>query len=382
MQPNSLDKASYRAQFPHIQEGVTHLNHAGVSPVAQRVVNKVTDLLAGFSRDPAGLLSIVWSAIGECRARLALLMGVPVEHLAFTKNTAHGISIVADNLDWREGDEVIFADCEYPSNTYPWFAQKDRGVSVKIVPTQPDGTVLLEDYEKAFSARTRLVAVSWVQFTTGFRSDLPALIELAHRRGVLVLVDVIQGLGALPLDLTELGADFAAVGSQKWLMGLTGVGGLYVKPDALEHLRLGNMGAGSVKDVMAFSPLGFDPKPTAQRYEEGTPNVPGLVALEATLSLLQEIDAVVIEQEILSVTRHAMEGLKERGYVLLSPEEDAKRAGIVMFRHPTLPNEPIMKALADARINVVTRGGRVRFAPHFYNTNEDIDHALSVLPTG
>jgi cysteine desulfurase/selenocysteine lyase len=375
-----MNVQTFRAEFPHIEAGFVHLNHAGVSPVSDRVVSAVTEFLAFQSRDPVAATMNAWGEIGTYRGRLATLLGVNPANLAFTKNTAHGVSIVADGFKWQPGDEVVFADCEYPANSYPWLAQQDRGVVCKIVRTDSDGTIPLERYRAAMSSRTKLLAVSWVQFSTGFRNDLKALTDLAHEFGAKILVDVIQGLGALPINLEQIDVDYAATGSQKWLIGPLGVGGLYIKPDALEELRLVNMGAGSVNNVVAFDTLTLDPKPTAQRYEEGTPNIMGIIGLSSAISLLLDAGVENIEKSIESVTSYAMLRLEDKGYNILSPRPWPIRAGIVLFQHPKFANDEIMSALADAKVNVVARGGKVRFAPHFYNTTEDIDHAIDALP--
>jgi len=375
-----MDVQKYRDELPHIAEGFVHLNHAGVSPVSQRVVDAITEFVVAQSRDSVAATTKAWAGIAECHAALANLLGVSPENVALTKNTSHGVSIIADGYKWQPGDEVVFADCEYPANSYPWLAQQDRGVVCKIVKTADDGTVPIERYREAMSSRTKVVAVSWVQFSTGFRNDLKALADLAHEFGARILVDVIQGLGALPIDLTALGIDYAATGSQKWLIGPLGVGGLYIKPDALDDIRLVNMGAGSVKNVIAFEPLGLDPKPNAMRYEEGTPNVMGILGLTASISMLQEAGAENIAEAIEAVTSYAMLRLEDSGYRVLSPRPWESRAGIVLFQHPIFTNEEIMAALAASKINVVARGGKVRFAPHFYNTTEDIDRAISALP--
>ncbi len=378
---NQFDR--YRAEFPHIQEGYVHLNHAGVSGMSSRSVGRMSELMQRQSENPIGAFPWIAAQSLECRERLARLLGVPIEHLALTKNTAHGLSIVADGLDWQEGDEVVFADCEYPANSFPWLAQRDRGVVCKVVPTREGGTIRAEDYAAAMTARTRVLAVSWVQFTTGFRADIAALAKIAHDNGSLIVVDVIQGLGAFPIDLSGLGVDVAATGSQKWLIGPMGVGGLYIHPETLAHLRLVNMGAGAVQNVMAFATMAIndDLKTTAQRYEEGTPNVMGYAGLAAALAMLEEAGIENVSRQILDLTRLAMNGLRERGYTVLSPDKDADRAGLVMFNHPTLSCDEVGQHLIDAKINVAVRGGRVRFAPHFYNNEADIARALDALPT-
>jgi selenocysteine lyase/cysteine desulfurase len=375
-----MDIQEFRDQMPHIAAGFVHLNHAGVSPVSQRVVNKVTEFLQAQSADPIGATMKAWGEAGLCRNGLAALMGVNPDNLGITKNTAHGVSIIADGFKWKAGDEVVFADCEYPANSYPWLAQQDRGVVCKIVKTSPDGTVPIESYRASMTSRTRILAVSWVQFSTGFRNNLKELADLAHEFGAYILVDVIQALGALPINLEEIGVDYAATGSQKWLIGPLGVGGLYVKPEALDDIRLVNMGAGSVKNVVAFEPLGFDPKPTAQRFEEGTPNIMGILGLAASIGTLQEVGIEKIVRSIEDITTYAILRLEDHGYNVLSPKSWPNRAGIILFQHSRYANDEIMNLLSAAKINVVARGGKVRFAPHFYNTTEDIDRAIAALP--
>lgn len=377
---NQTDLSRYRSEFPYLESGVIHLNHAGVSPLPARTAQAIRDLASAQSERPVEAMRGAWNEIAACREKLARLMGVPADNLAFTKNTGHGISIVADGLDWREGDEVVFADCEYPANTYPWLAQEARGVVSRIVPTRTDGTLDPSDYAAHITAKTRVVAVSWVQFATGYRSDLAALAEIAHKHGALLLADVIQGLGAFPIDLSSLGVDIAATGSQKWLIGPLGVGGLYIHPDALNHLGLVNMGAGSVKDVRAFQPLGFNPKPNAQRYEEGTPNLIGIVGLSASLSLIEDAGIEKIGERILAITRYAAEGLRRKGYEIMSPLEDRRRAGILIFRHPSIASEELVTILENAGVVAIPRGGGIRFAPHFYLDESDMDRAIAVLP--
>jgi selenocysteine lyase/cysteine desulfurase len=238
----------------------------------------------------------------------------------------------------------------------------------------------VDDYAAAFTPSTRVIAVSWVQFATGYRSDLAALTELAHSHGALIVVDVIQGLGAFPIDLTGLGVDAAATGSQKWLIGPMGVGGLYVRPEMLEHMRLVNMGAGAAKNVAAFDTLAFDLKPTVQRYEEGTPNLFGYCGLGAALEIIEEVGIHAISEQVLRITRYAMAALEERGYIVDSPQDDAKRAGIVMFHHEQHAVPEIVAALNASKVVAVQRGKFARFAPHFYSSENDIDRAVAALP--
>ncbi|MGI4788466.1 MAG: aminotransferase class V-fold PLP-dependent enzyme [Janthinobacterium lividum] len=373
---------NYREQeFSAVTAQTIYLNHAGISPAPARVVAAVTEVASQSARDPLGtFFNIIRPAQDSGRARLARLMGVPAEHLAFTKNTAHGLSIVADGLRLDPGDNVVSVDCEYPSVVYPWYAQADRGIETRLITPRPNGAFTAEDLDAIMDARTRVVTLSWIQFGTGFRCDLAAIAAAVHARGALFVVDVIQGLGAMPLEAEKLGIDVVATGAHKWLMAPPGTGGLYIAPHVLDRLRLVNMGAGSVVDAFKFDPKTFVPKPTAQRYEEGSPNALGLVGLDAALSLLEEAGIEAIGTQILSLANHAAEKLEAKGYRVISPREDHQRAGLVMFQHPTLPNEEVLQTLTEAGVVAAVRGGSLRFSPHFYNTADEIDRAVEALP--
>ena len=379
--PN-LQMQNYRdEEFAAVTAQSVYLNHAGVSPMPARVAAAVSETAMQFTRDPLSVfMSRVLPAQASARARLARLMGVPTEHLALTKNTGHGLSIVADALRLDAGDNVVSVSCEYPSVVYPWYAQADRGIETRLVTPRPDGMFTAEDLDAVMDDRTRVVTVSWIQFGTGFRCDLAAITAAAHARNALVIVDVIQGLGALPLNVEALGIDIAVTGVHKWLMAPPGTGGLYVAPHVLDRLRLVNMGAGAVVDVMKFDPLDFDVKPTVQRYEEGSPNALGLVGLDASLSLLEDVGVDAISTQIMMLSEYAAQKLDAKNYHVVSPRADHQRAGLVTFKHRALPNGSVLQTLTDAKVIAAVRGGNLRFSPHFYNTTEEIDRAVDALP--
>jgi len=369
------------SEFSDVTARGVYLNHAGVSPAPARVVHAVQEAAALSSRDPLGFfLDGVFAWREAARTRLARLMGVPAEHLALTKNTGHGLSLVADGLRLEPGDNVVSVDCEYPSVVYPWYAQADRGIETRLVSPRADGTFTPNDLAAVMDARTRVLTLSWVQFGTGFRCDLAACAALAHAHGALLVADIIQGLGVLPLQTEAWGVDIAVTGAHKWLMAPGGTGGLYIAPHALDQMRLVGMGALSVVDVPKFDPLDFSVKPTAQRFEEGTPNGLGLAGLDAALSLLEAVGTDAIAAQVLSLTAYAAEKLEARGYQVTSPRADGQRAGLVMFQHPTHSNEAVLQALTDAGVTAAVRGGKLRFSPHFYNTHEEIAQAVAALP--
>jgi cysteine desulfurase/selenocysteine lyase len=372
----------YRHQeFSAVTARGAYLNHAGVSPAPARVVRAVQEAAALSAQDPLGFFMdgvLTWRE--SARVRLARLMGVPAEDLALIKNTGHGLSLVADALRLEPGDNVVSVACEYPSVVYPWYAQADRGIETRLLTPRADGIFTPDDLAAVMDGRTRVLTLSWVQFGTGFRCDLAACAALAHSQNALIVVDVIQGLGALPLEAANWGIDIAVTGSHKWLMAPGGTGGLYLAPHVLDRMRLVNMGALSVVDVIKFDPLDFSVKPSAHRYEEGTPNGLGLAGLDAALSLLEEVGIDAIAASVLALTAHAAEKLEAKGYVVTSPRTDAQRSGLLMFQHSTHPNEAILEALTNADVSAAVRGGKVRFSPHFYNTVEEIERAVAALP--
>ncbi len=377
-----MSLAEYRqTEFAASTAQGVYLNHAGVSPAPARVVRAVQEAVAASARSPLGFfMEHVLPARESARGRMARLMGVPAELLALTKNTGQGLALLADGLRLASGDNVVSASCEYPSVVYPWYAQRERGVETRLVRPRPDHTLSLEDAAALVDSRTRVVTLSWVQFGTGFRADLKAWADFAHAHGALFIADVIQGLGVLPCRAAEWGIDAVATGVHKWLLAPGGTGGLYVAPHVLERMRLLNMGAGSVVDVMKFDPLDFSPKTTIQRVEEGTPNTLGLVGLDAALSLIEDVGVDAVAARVLTLADHAAALLEAKGCVVVSPRADAQRAGLVMFTHPTHDNDAVLAALTQAGVTAAARGGYLRFSPHFYNTEDEIAQAVAALP--
>lgn len=378
--PVSLEDYRQSEFASSVARGI-YLNHAGIAPAPARVARAVQEAVAASARDPLDFfLERVLPAQESARQRLARLMGVPAEHLAFTKNTGQGLALLADGLILEPGDNVVSASCEYPSVVYPWYAQRDRGIETRLIPIRPDQTLSLDDVAARMDSRTRVVTLSWVQFGTGFRADLKAWADFAHAHGALFFVDVIQGLGALPLHAAAWGLDAVATGVHKWLLAPGGTGALYVAPRVLERMRLVNMGASSVVDMLQFDPLVFHPKPTAQRFEEGTPNGLGLIGLDAAMSLIEDAGIDNIAARVLSLADHAAKLLDAKGCTVHSPRADDQHAGLVLFTHPPYNNDILLTTLARANVTAAVRGGRLRFSPHFYNTEDDLAQAVAALP--
>lgn len=367
-----------RASFPSAEKCI-HLNHAGTSPIARPVADAVQATLADLMSENSLRAYIQQiQQQGMLRAALGRMMNVAPETLGFVRNTSHGLAIAADALPFAPGDNVVLPAVEYPANVYPWMAQAHRGVEVRRVPPRADDLVAPEDLFAACDGRTRVLAVSWVQWGTGQRLDLARLGAFCRERNIIFAVDLVQGLGALRPDLSLV--DVAASGCHKWLLAPGGLGVLYVRPDVLATLRPVNMGWNSVTDSTDWERIHFDLRPGAARFEEGTFNLLGTAALGASVALLEEVGFDAVEERVLATADYARLRLTERGCRVVPLPDPGQRSGIVAFRHPTLPNDTVLAALSAQGVLAAVRGGNVRFAPHAYNTEEDVDRAVSAIP--
>lgn len=371
-----------RALFPSAEKSI-HLNHAGTSPVATPVADAVREVTDELTSENSFAAYVNHQKRQETlRSAFGRMMNVAPETLAFVRNTSHGISIAAQAIPFEPGDAVVVARNEYPANVYPWMAQAHRGVSVRLVEPREDGLVAEEDLIAACErSKARVLAVSWVQWGTGQKMDLARLGAFCRERGVLLVADVVQGLGALRIDLSALPVDFAAAGCHKWLLAPSGVGVLYVRPEVQRTLLPTNIGWNSVSDPIAWERLHYEElKTAADRYEEGSPNLLGVAALGASVELLERAGFDAINDRVLALADHARAALKGRGMRVVSPEGAGQRSGIVAFRHPSLSNEAAHEALTAAKVVCAVRCGNVRFAPHTYSTEDEIDRAVAAIP--
>jgi len=367
----------YRDQFP-VRDRLVFLNHAGVSPLPAATYEAVA-LTASEQRDRAHTLASEWDA-RTSRARLwaAELLGAETSEVAFIKNTTSGIIIAAESIRWRDGENVVTSAIEFPANIYPWLHLARRGVETRMV--EPlDGCICVDDIAEAMDESTRAVAISWVQYSTGYRSDLAALAELCHSRGALLVVDAIQGLGAIPLDVHASGADFVAADGHKWLLSVEGCGVLYVSARATAQTDAVNVGWLSVENPRDFGTYDLRLRQDAARLEEGSHNTLGVHALGASLELLLEAGPARIWEAIGDLTEQLVDGLVATDCVVVSPRGRGQTSGIVSFRHPRLTSAELVSRLAQAGIVTADRAGAVRVSPHFYNGPEDIEALLNVV---
>ena len=276
----------YRSEFP-VAETTTYLNHAAVSPVPLRTAGAVEALYREFSHEGIARYPDWIDRIGSSRRMAADLLGADPKEIAFVASTSEGVSAVAQSLDWREGDGVLLPRPDFPTNIYPWMHLERRGVRVCFYERR-EGRFDVNDVERALVPGVRVLAVTSVDFATGFMCDMEALGDLCRRKGLLFFVDAIQSLGAAPLDARRLGIHFLAAGGHKWLLSAMGCGLLFVSREVRDRLVPDRVGWLSVRNEMDFDRLDLDLKPVPACFETGSPNLPGIVALGESIGLLLE----------------------------------------------------------------------------------------------
>jgi selenocysteine lyase/cysteine desulfurase len=368
-----------RRFFPVTRE-LVYLNHAGVAPISTRV----HEALARFSGEALARGAFdygraVDAEIERVRKRAAELAGASADEIAFVKNTTEGLGLVAAGLEWKRGDRVVCCDLEYPSNVYPWWSLRPRGVETLMLRSS-EGRLPLERVEEALrDPAVRLLALSSVQFGSGFRLDLPAVGRLCRERGVLFCVDAIQSVGVIPLDVTESGIDFFAADGHKWLLSVEGCGLFYCARRVLDRVTPRVVGWRSVTDNLDYDSYHMELQPGAGRFEEGTPNAPGIFALGAAIDLLLELGVDAIWERVQALGERLVRGLESRGARVLSPRGPGETSGIVSFTWPDEEPRHTAARLRAKKIFVVARRGGVRASPHFYNDEEEIDRLVAAL---
>ena len=374
-----MDISRYRSLFPYLQGGLIYLNHAASGPLSTRVVEAMQQHLKEGSEGPIDTYFKDLHTADDLRSMVARLVNAESsDRIAFTGNTSDGLNILVSGLPWKDGDRILLNDMEFPANVYPYLNLRQYGVEIDTVPC-PDGQLTLERLEQSLRPTTRAVAISAVQFLTGYRADLAAIGDLCRSRGVLLLVDAIQAVGAVRLDVQAMKIDGMASGGQKWLMAPHGTGFLYLSQRLQGMIRQQFLGWFSVAEPWHFREYGQPLAPSARRYEGGTLNYPGLIAMRASVETLLDAGTDAVEERIHGLIDHAVTRLEEMpGWSIISPRERDRRAGIVTVRSGS-PEEA--KRLFDRALQrkavISLREGLLRFSPHFYNTTEEFDEVLA-----
>ncbi|MBZ5705418.1 MAG: aminotransferase class V-fold PLP-dependent enzyme [Acidobacteriia bacterium] len=363
---------------------------------AVEAIQKFLDLSMVCPHESATAQHIVMDEMrAVARPAAARLINAHEDEIALVESTTHGLSLAADAIRLEPGDRVLLCDLEFMEVAVPWVQKKREGVEIDVVPNR-NGKIQIEDIVAHLTPRTKVVAVSSVQWTNGYRLDLAALSRLCRDRQVWLLVDAIQQLGAVPLDVQQTPVDILACGGHKWLNAPFGCGFLYVRRDLLAQLRPSLTGYLSIQDppggwgeyfqTPTITPVQDYPfVSTARRYETGgTANYPGAVGLAASLNLIHSLGQQPIAEHVHALTEQLIAGLDQLPVTVVTPRARKNRSGIVTFSAGSAEeNVKLMNRLLEKKILVSVRYtsniGGVRVSCHFYNSAEDIETLLAEL---
>ena len=367
--------------FPVARERI-FLAHAGVTVLPRCAADAMRDHIEAsclHHQEFGDVLRDVARARGVC----AKVIGAHADEIALLGPTSLGLSLFANGLDWKPGDELVCYADDYPSNVYPWTALASRGVVIRHVRPESPGRITPDAVEAALTGRTKLVALASAHFLSGWRIDVDAIGRLLHSRGILFSVDAIQTVGAEPFSVENV--DFLSADAHKWMLGPLAIGIVYVAKRNFELCRPTLLGAWNVlsPEFVAQEEIVFEQ--TARRYEPGVLNITGMYGMKASLEMLLAVGLGNVRLSILQVRDALQRQLREMGFAFLSPDEtDPLRSGILTCRHPAKESAALFSRLGEAGIIASLRSLRdgsqwLRFSPHYYNSLEEIDRVGRVL---
>lgn len=371
-----MELDQFRELFP-ITKTHTFLNHASESPKSTRQVELVNEFLKDALY--GDLYEDKWIVhMNAVRRMAANLIHADPEEIAFVNNVSTGAMLIANGLNWRSGENMVTSYNQFPANVYPWLNLQDRGINVRT-PVLPRNEHAYDVLFSSVDANTRLLALSYVEFDSGFRYDLERIGTFCQERRILFFVDAVQGLGVFPVDVQAAHIGFLATSGHKWLLGPSGQGFLYINKEVRPQLYVLPISWLSMEHPFDFYNYSQPRKNSAQAFEGGTSNLMGIVALGSGLSIIEQAGMANITQQVRRLCDQLIAGLSTKGYQVEVAKEAAQRSAIISFRHPKIAAERIQAQLLQRNIIVSLRNGHVRVSPHFYNNDKDINALLNVL---
>ncbi|MEG8946555.1 aminotransferase class V-fold PLP-dependent enzyme [Rosettibacter firmus] len=366
-----------RNLFPHLRMNKIYFNHASIGPWCEYALKRIDEYTKQRSGEVIENYNyfLKWSA--SAKKKLALLLRTTPERIAWIDNVSNGLNILAQGLNWKDGDRIILNDLEFPSNVYPFLNLKKYGVEIDFVKSK-NGIIDINDIEKAITSKTKLLSISHVQFLTGYRADIDAIGELCKKHNIIFCVDAIQSAGVIEIDVNKSQIDFLAGGTQKWFMSSEGLAYIYLNESLQERIEQKFVGWTSVKNAWNLLDYKLVLKNSADRFQNGTLNSLGIAIFDSVLDLFVDFGMSNIERNIINNTNYFIEKLLEIGLnPVLANVPSGNRAGIVTIKLSEA--EQIFDKLEANNIHCAVREGMLRFSPHFYNTKNEIDRVIEIL---
>jgi kynureninase len=367
---------SIRDRFPLLERAV-YTNSCSQGALSNEVRAAYERYLTDW--DEKGAPWDLWVELaGAARSRFARLLNASTDEIAVTTSVSAGVSSLISGLRHPEGrNKIVISDFEFPTIGQIVHAQELIGKKVEHVPAAPDTTISIDRLAESIDSETALVAITHVCYRNGAKTDVKAVVDLAHEAGALVLLDSFQAVGAIPIDVRELDVDFVAGGTLKYLLGSAGLAFLYCRADLLAHITPTQTGWFADEDIFKMDIYDYSPSPTAAKFESGTPPVPSIYAGVAGMDLMDDIGIAETERHVAALTDQLIEGLDRVGARIVTPRHPTQRGPMIAVA--TTDEHAMVKALADDGILTTPRDGNIRLSWHCYNSAEDVDAVIAGL---
>lgn len=374
-----MNKPDIAHEFP-LDQDIIYLNHAAVAPWPVRTTRAITNF-ANENTTRGATNYPDWVVIEKrTKEQLQQLINAgSTEEIALLKNTSEALSLIAYGLDWQSGDNIVTSDQEFPSNRIVWESLKNKGVDLLEVNlsqgSSPEDAII-----SSTNDNTRLITISSVQYATGLRMDLAKLGRYCHENNILFCVDAIQSLGAVQFDVEDIHADFVMADAHKWMLAPEGIALFYCRADKRNLLQLNQFGWHMIENYLDYNTREWKIAHSSRRFECGSPNMLGIHALNASLSLLLDMGMKQVEKALLDNTLYLANAIKAlNDYTLISSTEPEQLAGIVTFGHNKSDPSALFQYLKSNHVICAERGGGIRFSPHFYTPKKTMDRAIELL---
>ena len=378
---------AFRRELPQLK-GKVFFNHGAAAVTPTSVVNACIDgMKSGADYSISSKTKEKWLAVKDETRRMAgELIGAPSENIAFVANTSTALSLISLAIPWKKGDNVITSVADNPATVVPWQNLRHLGVEVRYLPADRDDLVDLDALPKLVDNRTRLVALSLVEYSTGQRLDLKRVAAFCRPRGILVSADAIQALGAVPVDVRSLGVNFLSSGAQKWLIGPRNIGILYADDAAFQVVRSPIVTESNVRDIKVEEEQPTSGIPELKIHEGGLKfeavpysNFCGIYGLRQALLNIRSVGQAAMHKRLREITDELVEGLNRLEGRVVSPRGENEWSGIVSFAPHRAPARDAVARLLQSKAYVALRKGRIRICPHYYNTSAEVRKFLSLM---
>lgn len=368
----------YRA-YP-INKEMIWLNNCGTTPAGNHIVEAVTRFMKGYAAK--GIFTEVagYQKVQEnIKHILSEMLNCSPDELGLIHNTAEGMNFISHGLNLSSQDEVILLENEYPSNVYPWWHLKQKGVKLLTTPMETSPQAFIEALKLLITDKTRVISLSAVHWCTGMPLPLEQVGNLCKKEGIVFVVDGAQGVGMQPMDVKKANISYMAFSAWKWLLGPLGLGILYVSKEKLEDLEMVFLGTGSVVKDKEYLPYKSELKPTVDRFTLSTANFNDWVYFEAALEFLKTIGFSAVRDRLYELSAHLCGKLTKIGFKVFSEQFPDYSTGIVVCEKPGITSGIIMAHLQKNNIVAAERLGRIRFSPHVYISPGQLDEVIRVL---